>query len=127
MTSPSASARWSPWTRRFPSASRRSPPPSAPACQRRPAKTRDATPPFVPPTSPAFDVGLGVRWELCDGLDFYQLIAVAEHGDAQQGAGDVVAAHVLQVDVPRRDQVLLLGGGDIDRGFDDVGKRGPGP
>ena len=42
-----------------------------------------------------------------DGFDFYQLILIAEHGDAHQGAGDVVVTERVPDYFPRGHQILL--------------------
>jgi len=59
-----------------------------------------------------------------DRFDFDQLVAVAEHGNAQECARRVMIAEGGLDDLPGGDEIGLLGRGHEDGGLEHVGQRG---
>lgn len=59
------------------------------------------------------------------GFDFYQLFLVAEHGDAHQGAGDVVVAKRVPDYFPRGHPILSPCRGHQGSGAEDVSSDAP--
>jgi hypothetical protein len=61
-----------------------------------------------------------------DGFYLDESVAVTEDGDPEQGAGHVVHTEVPTDHVPRRNEVVPVVAGDVDRSLDRAGEVGTG-
>ena len=80
----------------------------------------------LPPEDPTDGWGGRGLMGASDGLDLHELVPIAQHGHAEEGAGSLVVFEVAVDNLPGRDLILPLGGRHVHRCLHDVGQLRPG-